>query len=188
VNIFDLHSIIFIDKVKKIAVVQPGIPMDALVKHLLQQICMPAVVPEFPSITAGGAFAGTAVEGSSFGYGYFDKNVSSMEMVLGNGDIMQASPTENADLFFESAGALGTLGITTQLEVQLVECGQYIEVTYTPVTSHAQTLKLFADVGEDIAFTDAIVFSSCHGVTADSRLCDLRERETRGSLPMCTGK
>jgi delta24-sterol reductase len=170
VDISDLKHIISIDPVKKTVLIEPGIPMDELVKSLLQHNFMPAVVPEFPGITAGGAFAGTAAESSSFRYGYFDRNVSSVEIVLGNGEIVQASPLENADLFFGSAGALGTLGITTQLELQLVECNRLIEVTYTPVSSHAQALQLFEGVGEDVDFIDGIMYSSSHGVVVEGRL------------------
>lgn len=170
--------------------------MDELVRRLLRHKLMPAVVPEFPGITAGGAFAGTAAESSSFRYGYFDKTVTSVEMVLGNGDVVHASPVENADLFFGSAGALGTLGITTQVEVQLVACGRFIEVTYTPVTSYAEALRLFEKVGEDVGFVDGIMFSSRHGVVVEGRVveksaiknCRLRssqERKTRGSSRMC---
>jgi delta24-sterol reductase len=140
VDISKLNNVISIDESKKTALVEPGIAMDELVKKLLPLDLMPAVVPEFPGITAGGAFAGTAAESSSFRFGYFDKTVLSVEMILGNGNIVQASPTANADLFFGSAGALGTLGITTQLEIQLIECGRYIQVTYIPVTSHTEAL------------------------------------------------
>jgi delta24-sterol reductase len=170
VDISGLNHIIFVDKIKKTALVEPGIAMDELVKHLLRYNLMPAVVPEFPGITAGGAFAGTAAESSSFRYGYFDRTVSSVEMVLGNGDIVQASPTENADLFFGSAGSLGTLGIATQLEIQLVECGKYVQVTYKPVSSHTEALQLFAKVGPDIDFIDGLMFSSRHGVVVEGRL------------------
>ncbi|OAL05723.1 FAD-binding domain-containing protein [Phaeosphaeriaceae sp. SRC1lsM3a] len=170
VDISGLKHLISIDKKNKTALVEPGIAMDELLKSLLPHGLMPAVVPEFPGITAGGAFAGTAAESSSFRYGYFDKTVSKVEMVLGNGDIVQASQTENTDLFYGSAGALGTLGITTQLEVQLVPCGRYVEVTYIPVNSHAEALDLFANPSSDIDFLDAVMFSSQHGVVISGRL------------------
>ncbi|KAH5532800.1 delta-sterol reductase [Parastagonospora nodorum] len=170
VDISGLKHIIYVDKTKKTALVEPGIAMDELVKHLLPYNLMPAVVPEFPGITAGGAFAGTAAESSSFRYGYFDRTDNSVGMVLGNGDIVHASPKENADLFFGSAGSLGTLGITTQLEVQLVDCGEYVKVTYIPVSSHTEALALFANVGPDVDFIDGLMFSSRHGVVVEGRL------------------
>jgi delta24-sterol reductase len=170
VDISKLNNVILIDEAKKTALVEPGIAMDELVKQLLPLNLMPAVVPEFPGITAGGAFAGTAAESSSFRFGYFDNTVNNVEMILGNGDVVQASPTENADLFFGSAGALGTLSITTQLEIQLIACGKYVEVTYIPVSSHAAALELFAQAGADIDFIDGIMFSLHHGVVVVGRL------------------
>jgi delta24-sterol reductase len=101
VNISALNNLISIDKVKKVVIVEPGIAMDDLAKRLIPLNLMPAVVPEFPGITAGGAFAGTAAESSSFRHGYFDSAVNEVEMVLGNGDVVFASPTSNADLFYE---------------------------------------------------------------------------------------
>ncbi|KAL5114231.1 hypothetical protein ACEQ8H_007883 [Pleosporales sp. CAS-2024a] len=170
VDISSLKHVIHVDQSKKTVLVEPGVPMDALVKHLLRFGLMPAVVPEFPGITAGGAFAGTAAESSSFRYGYFDRTVHFVEMVLGNGDVVDASATENADLFFGSAGSLGTLGITTQLEIQLVECGQYVQVSYVPVSSHAEALDHFSKVGSDVDFIDGLMFSSRHGIVVQGRL------------------
>lgn len=172
VDISGLNNIVHIDREKKIALVEPGIAMDVLVKKLLPHGFMPAVVPEFPGITAGGAFAGTAAESSSFRYGYFDQAVSEVEMVLGNGEIVQASPSNNSDLFFGSAGALGTLGITTQLAVQLVECGRFVQVTYHPVPSQDAALQRFASVKPEVDFVDAIMFSDRQGVVVEGRLMD----------------
>jgi delta24-sterol reductase len=176
VDISDLKHIISINQVKKTALIEPGIPTDELVKYLLRHNLMPAVVPELPGITTGGAFAGTAAESSSFRYGYLDRNVSSVEIVLGNEDINQASPLETAGLFFGSAGALGTLSITTLLEVQLVECDRLIEVTYTPVASHAQALQLFEGVGEDVDFINGIMVSGSHGVVVEGRLVEEHDK------------
>jgi hypothetical protein len=73
-------------------------------------------------------------------------------------------------IFFESAGSLGTLGITTQLEIQVIDCDGLVEVTYTPVTPHAEALPFFDEVGEDIDFVDSVMFSSRHGVVVEGRL------------------
>jgi delta24-sterol reductase len=170
VDISELNHVVFVDQARKTALVEPGIAMDELVRHLLRYGLMPVVVPEFPGITAGGAFAGTAAESSSFRYGYFDQTVNEVEMVLGNGDVIHASPLLNPDLFFGSAGALGTLGITTQLEIQLIECGRFVEVTYVPVTSHTEALQRFEQVGERVDFVDCIMFSNRHGVVVEGRL------------------
>ncbi|KAF2034441.1 FAD-binding domain-containing protein [Setomelanomma holmii] len=172
VDISKLKNVISIDTTNKTAVVEPGIAMDDLMRYLRPYNLIPAVVPDFPGITAGGAFAGTAAESSSFRYGYFDRTVVSVEIVLGNGEIVQASPAHNADLFFGSVGALGTLGITTQLEVQLIDCGRYVEVNYIPVHSHSQALQMFEQAEDNVDFIDAIMFSNRHGVVVEGRLVE----------------
>ncbi|KAF1841417.1 FAD-binding domain-containing protein [Cucurbitaria berberidis CBS 394.84] len=170
IDISKLNHVIAIDATRKIALVEPGIAMDELVKSLLAHKLLPAVVPEFPGITAGGAFAGTAAESSSFRYGYFDQTVSEVEMILGNGEVVRASPGDNSDLFFGSAGAMGTLGITTQLEIQLISCERFVEVTYRPVASQDEALRHFKRVGNEVDFTDAIMFSNRHGVVVEGKL------------------
>jgi delta24-sterol reductase len=93
VDISGLKHIISINTADKTVLVEPGIAIDTLVQELLRYDLMLQVVPEFPGITAGGAFAGTATESSSFRYGYFDRTVSSVETVLSNGDGSGASLT-----------------------------------------------------------------------------------------------
>jgi delta24-sterol reductase len=91
-------------------------------------------------------------------------------MVLGNGDVVQASSTENADLFFGNASSLGMLGTTTQLKIQLVECGKYVEVAYVLVTSYTEALELFANVSPDVDFIDSIMFSSRYSIVVEGHL------------------
>jgi FAD/FMN-containing dehydrogenase len=115
VDISALNNILEIDEVPKTAVVEPNVPMDKLVQATLARGMVPPVVMEFPGITVGGGFAGSAGESSSFRYGYFDHAIRAVELVLGTGDIVRASATEHPDLFRGAAGTAGTLGIVTNL-------------------------------------------------------------------------
>ena len=58
------------------ALVEPNVPMDTLVRETLRYGLLPPVVPEFPGITAGGGFAGTAAESGSFKYGFLESQLS----------------------------------------------------------------------------------------------------------------
>ncbi len=91
--------------------------MDKLVKATLQHGLVPPVVMEFPGITIGGGFVGIGAESSSFKYGFFDRTINWIEIVLANGDVLYVSETENPDLFHGAAGSFGTLGVTTVLEI-----------------------------------------------------------------------
>src|SRR5262245_54980292 len=81
----DLHHILHINKKSQFAMVEPNVPMDKLVTETLKYGLMPPVVPSFPGTTVGGTFAGTAGGSSSFKYGFFDRAVMWLEVVLPNG-------------------------------------------------------------------------------------------------------
>lgn len=133
VDTSSLNRVLDIDVLKKTALVEPNVPMDALVAATLKAGLVPLVVMEFPGITVGGGFSGTSGESSSFRYGAFDATINWIEIVLGNGDVTKASRTtsEKTDLFWGAASAFGTLGVVTLLEVQLREAKPYVQLTYS---------------------------------------------------------
>lgn len=107
VDTSSLSNIFSIDKENSCAIVEPNVAMGQLVEETLKSGLVPPVIPEFPGITVGGAFSGTAAESSSFKYGYFDRVVNWVEIVLADGEIVKASNTELSDLF---SGVVGNLG------------------------------------------------------------------------------
>ena len=129
---------------------------------------------EFPGITAGGGFAGTGGESSSFKYGYFDETINSVEIVLGNGDIVTASNKENTDLFHGASGAVGSLGITTLLEIQLIQAKKYVKATYHSVRSISEAIGKTREETLDpsLDYVDGILFSKEHGVIVTGSLTD----------------
>ena len=96
VDISTLSSIVEIDVEARTVLVEPNVPMDKLVAATLERGLVPPVVVEFPGITAGGAFSGTAGESSSFKFGLFDKTVNRVEILLGNSNLVNASREENS--------------------------------------------------------------------------------------------
>lgn len=133
VNTRSLDHVLSVDVSKKTALVEPNVPMDALVAATLKHGLVPLVVMEFPGITVGGGFSGTSGESSSFRYGLFDNTINWIEIVLPNGHVTKAARTtgKNTDLFWGAASAFGTLGVVTLLEVQLREAKAYVQLTYS---------------------------------------------------------
>jgi len=80
-----LSQALKIDTNTNTALVEPNVPMDKLVEVTLQHGLILPVVMEFPGITAGGGFAGTSGESSSFRHGFFEHTVNWIEIVLPNG-------------------------------------------------------------------------------------------------------
>ena len=141
VDISALRNVIKVDTQSKRALVEPNVPMDRLVEATLPHGLVPPVVMEFPGITVGGGYAGTAGESSSFKFGFFDRTINEVEMVMADGRVMKASEKENEDLFRGAAGAVGTLGVTTLIDLNLVEAKKYVKTTYYPTRDVAQAIK-----------------------------------------------
>ena len=169
-----LNHVLGIDWEKKTCLVEPNVAMDELVNAVMPHGLLPPVVMEFPGITVGGGFAGTAGESSGFRYGFFDSTINWIEVVLPTGEIVTASPDKLSDLFYGAAGTFGTLGVTTLFEIQLVDSKSYVELTYHPVTSVADALSTIQTVTRDstIDYVDGILFSLDRGVVVTGRLTD----------------
>lgn len=183
-NVIDtstLCNVLHIDRKRKTALVEPNVPMDKLVAATLPHGLVPPVVMEFPGITAGGGYAGTAGESSSFKHGFFDRTINFVEIVLGNGDIVKASPTEREDLFNGAAGAVGSLGVTTLMELQLVDAKKYVEATYHPVQTVEEALAKVQDLCSDpeLEYVDGIMFSKTQGAVISGRMTDTRPASAR---------
>ncbi|KAK0742979.1 hypothetical protein B0T18DRAFT_414172 [Schizothecium vesticola] len=157
-----LNNILDIDRAKKTALVEPNVPMDALVAAALEHRLVPPVVMEFPGITVGGGFSGTSGESSSFRYGAFDATINWIEIVLPDGNVVTASKTNKPDLFWGAASAFGTLGVITLLEVQLKDARKYVELTYHHTSNMQEAtamLQTETEVTTSNDYVDAITFS-----------------------------
>ncbi|KAI1213150.1 FAD-binding domain-containing protein [Annulohypoxylon truncatum] len=169
-----LNHILEVDEDNKIALVEPNVSMDALVNATVKHGLVPLVVMEFPGITVGGGFSGSAGESSSCRHGPFDSTINWIEIVLPNGDISRASKTEKPDLFWGAASAFGTLGIVTLLEVQLRDAADFVELTHYPVGGVPEASKKIQEevANPAVEFVDAIAFSPKTAVVCSGRLVD----------------
>jgi FAD/FMN-containing dehydrogenase len=175
VDVSGLAHVLSIDVERKVAVVEPNVPMDALLREALGHGLVPPVVPEFPGITVGGGYSGTAGESSSFKYGFLDATVERLEVVLADGQVVEADAKTNPDLFYGTAGTLGTVGVVTLLHVQLIEAKKYVQLTFNPVDSFSAAVEtmqeaVLPDAAND--FVDGILFSATNGAIITGRMTD----------------
>ncbi|KAF9630794.1 FAD linked oxidase [Lasiodiplodia theobromae] len=176
-NVIDLSAlsrVLKVDKESRTAWVEPNVPMDRLVEETLKYGLVPPVVMEFPGITVGGGYAGTSGESSSFKHGFFNRTINWVEMILASGEVVRCSRTERADLFHGAAGAAGSLGTTTLVELRLKEAKKFVETTYHPVSSVAEAVAKCRTLIEDptLEYVDGILFSKTHGAIITGRLTD----------------
>ncbi|KAI4788880.1 FAD binding domain protein [Aureobasidium sp. EXF-8845] len=177
-----LNKVLKVDADRKIAYVEPNVPMDRLVEATLPYGLVPPVVMEFPGITAGGGYAGTAGESSSFKHGFFNHTIESVEMILATGEVVKCSPTERSDLFYGAAGAVGSFGVTTLIELRLEAAKKFVETTYHPVTDMQDAIKVLekATADHSLDYVDGIMFSKNQGAIVTGRV-QIRNGTSHGS-------
>lgn len=181
VDTSDLSHILKVDVEAQTALVEPNVPMDRLVEETLKHGLIPPVVMEFPGITVGGGYAGTSGESSSFKHGFFNCTINYVEMVLANGDVVICSDSENPDLFHGAAGAVGSIGITTLVEIQLKVAKKYVETTYHPISGLSEVIETMQQIVLDptLDYVDGILFSKTQGVIITGRLTDNPQNGTQ---------
>jgi L-gulonolactone oxidase len=113
-----LNQILNIDNDSQTVVTQAGVTLkdlsQSLAKHGL-------ALPNLGSISAqtlAGAMA-TATHGTGLNYGILPTIVQEMTMVTGLGEVIKISPEENYELFNAARCHLGSLGLVTELTLQV---------------------------------------------------------------------
>jgi FAD/FMN-containing dehydrogenase len=135
---------------------------EALTDACLARGVMPAVVPQLKTITLGGAVAGVGIEASSHRHGLVHDSVLEIEVLLGDGRIVLATPrNEHADLFFGFPNSYGTLGYALRVKAKAVPVQPYVRLEHQPFDD---LRRFFAALGErlragDADFVDGTVFS-----------------------------
>ncbi len=111
--------------------------------------------------TTGGAVSSTGVAGltlgGGFGFlsgkcGYTIDSLRSVEMITAQGEVVQASDEENADLFWGLRGGGGNFGIATSFEFDLQAIGPTVQggmIAY-PFSAARETLRLLRDLTADL--------------------------------------
>lgn len=164
----DLNEIIRIDAKRQIAEVEAAVTYKDLVDATLKHGLMPAVVPQFTTITIGGAVSGGACEASSFKYGAVHETVESMTVLLSTGEVVEATPTnKHRDLFFAIPNTFGSLGYMLKLTIKLVPVKPYVRLQHVHFTDISSYMKAIEDIwktgkydGAPVDFLDGMVLSS----------------------------
>lgn len=176
----DMDQVIRIDRERSVVVVEPNVPMDALVAATLKHGLVPPVIPEFPGITVGGGVQGGAGESSSFKWGFLADTINWIEYILGDGTITAASPNENSDLFYGASGSCGSLGVITLVEMKLIPAKKYVALTYTPVASFDEAVSTLMDAStKDNDFFDGIMYGMNHGLVITGKMTDVKTGKIR---------
>ncbi|MGQ0651915.1 MAG: FAD-binding protein [Betaproteobacteria bacterium] len=129
------------------------IAYEALVSECLAHAVMPAVVPQLKTITLGGAVAGVGIESSSHRRGLVHDTVLELEVLLGDGRIVTATPhNEHAGLFYGFPNSYGTLGYALRVRAQTIPVKPFVHLQHLPFASAEE---YFIRLGETLRANEA---------------------------------
>ncbi len=172
----ELHDILELDKQRGVVRVEPRVNMAQLTQWLAPHGLAVPVVPELDDLTVGGLLLGYGIEASSHKYGLFADTILSAELVLADGSVVRASPSENRDLFYALPWSYGALGMLTAVELPVIPAKPYVKTTYLPVYSHEEACATFTELvcrENPPEFVDALMFNEERGVIVVGDFADL---------------
>jgi decaprenylphospho-beta-D-ribofuranose 2-oxidase len=107
-------------------VCEAGVSLESIIAVFAPRGWFPMITPGTKFVTVGGCIANDIHGKAHHAQGCFVTCVHSMTVLLGSGDVVTASRTENPDLFWGSFGGMGLLGVILTATIQL----RRIETTY----------------------------------------------------------
>lgn len=147
-----LTGVIAIDVEARTADVAGMCTYEDLVAETLRHGLAPLVVPQLKTITLGGAVTGLGIESTSFRNGLPHESVLEMDIITGAGEVVTASPTENAELFRAFPNSYGTLGYAVRLRIELEPVAPFVALRHVRFHSIAELLQEMTGIIESGAF------------------------------------
>jgi FAD/FMN-containing dehydrogenase len=161
-----LTDVVSIDARGRTADVQGMCTYETLVAATLPHGLMPLVVPQLRTITLGGAVTGLGIESSSLFNGLPHESVLELDVLTGDGDVVTASPTENAELFDAFPNSYGSLGYAMRLRIELQPTAPFValrHVRFDELSTLVSAVETIADKrewdGAAVDFVDGVMFS-----------------------------
>jgi FAD/FMN-containing dehydrogenase len=118
--------------------VQAGITWREILEYIDPHGLSPQIMQSYANFTVGGALSVNA-HGRYVGQGPLVLGVRSLRLVLADGQVVDASPTHNAELFYGAIGGYGGLGVIVEATLPLVENSKLVRQTQLmPLSDYAQ--------------------------------------------------
>jgi FAD/FMN-containing dehydrogenase len=136
---------IHVDPVRRTARAEPGVTWGAF-DHETQAFGLATTGGDIPTIGIAGLTLGGGVGWLMGSYGLSCDNLLSVDVVTADGRLVQASATENPDLFWGVRGGGGNFGVVTSFEYQLHAVGQVLGgMVIHPVERARNVLKFYRE-------------------------------------------
>lgn len=118
---------------------------------------------DYLDLTVGGTLSNAGVSGQAFRYGPQSSNVTELEVVTGNGDVVNCSQIQNSELFFSVLGGLGQFGVITRARILLQsspDMVRWIRLVYAEFSEFTRDAEWLVTRGEgdNFDYVEGFVF------------------------------
>jgi cytokinin dehydrogenase len=103
-----------------------------VLRSTLAEGLTPPVLTDYIGLSVGGTLSVGGIGGQSFRHGLQVDRVRRLRVVTGDGEIRDASPSEEPDLFDFVRAGLGRLGVVVEAELDLVPAPARVRVRHLP--------------------------------------------------------
>lgn len=163
---------------------EAGVSIAQLIRDFAPRGFLPAITPGTKFVTLGGCIANDVHGKAHHAQGTFVTCVESMRVLVADGRVVNASRTENADLFWASFGGMGLLGVVLDVTLQL----RRVETTYFRQRSFVardlkHMLELLAENDAAFPYSVATLDITARGSRLGSGVLTVGDHARREELP-----
>lgn len=115
-----LNQFLDFDAASGVLSVKAGVQLRDIIETFLPRGWFLPVTPGTSFVTVGGAIASDVHGKNHHLVGTFCQHLCEIELMLGNGQVVTASPADHSELFHATCGGMGLTGIILSARIQLV--------------------------------------------------------------------
>lgn len=130
IELSNLTGVVSVDTEKMEATMWAGTPIHVLTRELYKHGVGLINQGDIDRQTIAGA-VGTGTHGTGTAFGNFSSMVRALRLVTPSGDVIEASPEKNADVFEAARLSLGALGVVSQLTMAVCPAYKLLERGWT---------------------------------------------------------
>jgi FAD/FMN-containing dehydrogenase len=158
IDMRQFNRIVSFSKERKEVTVQAGITWHKLQEYIDPYDLSVQIMQTYSNFTVGGALS-VNCHGRYIGQGPLVLSVKSIRLVLANGDVVDASPESNSELFYGAIGGYGALGVIAEATLRLADDVHVERQTVVmPLTAYRAYFAQNVRNNPDVLFHNADIY------------------------------
>ena len=163
------NQVVSFSRAEKEITVQAGMRWRALIRFIDPHGLSIKIMQTYANFTVGGSLS-VNVHGRYVGQGPIILSVKKIKLILANGTIVQASPSQHQTLFYAAIGGYGGIGVIAEVTLSLTDNEKVERIDkLMPINAYARFFKDKIKLNTDVVFHNADIYpNTYHQVRAVS--------------------